>query len=70
MKLRFTDDYMSSIKLENCKMKILDIDGSDHLCLFAYEDIKKGSELRYDYGNEEAPWRHQVIINHILYCMF
>ncbi len=56
--------YCNDIDVEtkaNCRMKIVDSDGETHLCLFAITYISAGTELRYDYGVEDAPWR-QVII--------
>uniref|UniRef100_A0A8W8MQW7 SET domain-containing protein n=1 Tax=Magallana gigas TaxID=29159 RepID=A0A8W8MQW7_MAGGI len=31
--------------------------GKHVLCLFAAKDIDPGEEIRYDYGDENAPWR-------------
>ena len=46
----------------NCKMvKRTDNDGQPKLCLFATKYNKSGSELRYDYGVTNAPWRKQKV---------
>lgn len=37
----------------NCKMQAV----SGRLCLFATKNIDRGSELRYDYGVTNLPWR-------------
>ena len=37
----------------NCKAQILD----EHLLLFATVDIPSDTELRYDYGIPNLPWR-------------
>ncbi|XP_039865655.1 histone-lysine N-methyltransferase SETD5-like isoform X1 [Simochromis diagramma] len=39
------------------KMKILDINGKPHLCLFASRDISPGEEIDYNYGDSDWPWR-------------
>ncbi|XP_033739300.1 uncharacterized protein LOC117326688 [Pecten maximus] len=35
---------------------------NDHpyLCLYASRDIFTGEEIRYDYGVQNLPWRHNV----------
>ncbi|XP_057302831.1 N-lysine methyltransferase KMT5A-like [Hydractinia symbiolongicarpus] len=53
---RFVNDSENG----NCVMKKVVIDGVPHLALFASENLKKGVELRYDYGDSESLWwRHQ-----------
>ncbi|XP_036961816.1 uncharacterized protein LOC119023775 isoform X3 [Acanthopagrus latus] len=44
-------------KSPNCKMKKLTVQGKPHLCLFAIEDIQAESEITYDYGESQWPWR-------------
>ncbi|XP_030270806.1 uncharacterized protein LOC115580511 isoform X2 [Sparus aurata] len=44
-------------KSSNCKMKKLTVHGKPHLCLFAIEDIQAESEITYDYGESQWPWR-------------
>lgn len=44
-------------KSPNCKMKKLQVHSKPHLCLFAIEDIETGTEITYNYGNSEWPWR-------------
>ncbi|XP_038057544.1 uncharacterized protein LOC119729100 [Patiria miniata] len=43
----------------NCVMKKLVFESCDepHLCLFALFDLEVGSELRYNYGIDNLPWR-------------
>ncbi|XP_060590855.1 uncharacterized protein LOC132745869 isoform X2 [Ruditapes philippinarum] len=43
----------------NCKMKKVVVNGVPRLGLFALNEISKGTELRYDYGDKLAPWRKQ-----------
>ncbi len=40
-------------KAINCKVVV--VEGT--LCVFATKDIKSGTELRYDYGTTDLPWR-------------
>ncbi|XP_037398673.1 uncharacterized protein LOC108425310 [Pygocentrus nattereri] len=47
-------------KHPNCRMKMIEVDGRPHLCLFAIEDIKEGDEITYDYGGGDWPWRKKV----------
>jgi len=49
-------------KKPNCVMKLVEVDNSPHLCLFALQDLHAGSELRYNYGEGNFYWRKQVII--------
>ena len=41
-------------------MKLLEVDGSPHLCLFALTDLLPGTELRYNYGYGNYVWRNKV----------
>ncbi|KAL7858663.1 hypothetical protein AOLI_G00187650 [Acnodon oligacanthus] len=41
-------------------MKMTEVDGRPHLCLFAIEDIKQGDEITYDYGEDAWPWQKKV----------
>jgi SET domain-containing protein len=45
----------------NCKMKKVVVNGVPRLGLFALNEISKGTELRYDYGDKLAPWRKQQV---------
>ncbi|XP_022104267.1 uncharacterized protein LOC110986593 isoform X2 [Acanthaster planci] len=49
------------LKKSNSQMKVISVDGTPCLCLFAREDIAAGQELRYDYGDESVPWRQKNI---------
>ena len=46
----------------NVVTKVLEVDGQPRLCLIASKDIKKGSNLQYDYGDrrkvaiKQFPW--------------
>ncbi|KAJ8039228.1 hypothetical protein HOLleu_16877 [Holothuria leucospilota] len=44
----------------NCKMKVVVVDGQPKLCLFAIKPIEKDTELRFDYGVKDLPWRKYV----------
>ena len=48
-------------KRPNCKMKKLVFNNIPHLCLFALTDINRGDELRYNYGEDEYPWRKTLV---------
>ena len=41
----------------NCKMKLVSTKDTPTLCLFAIQDIQPNTELRYDYGVNDLPWR-------------
>ena len=41
-------------------MKLIEADGKPHLCLFALKEIMAGTEITYDYGGKEWPWRKEV----------
>jgi SET domain-containing protein len=61
---RMVNDAATSALGQNCKMKIVSHPGSTpNLCLFATRDIAKGTELRYDYGVNNLPWRKKVYIH-------
>lgn len=47
----------------NCKMVKVVVDNQPRLCLFAIQDISKDTELRYDYGVADGPWRKQKVRN-------
>ncbi|XP_067040063.1 N-lysine methyltransferase KMT5A-A-like isoform X1 [Acropora muricata] len=44
-------------KKANCKMKKMVVSGKVCLCIFATRDIAPNTELRYDYGLKDLPWR-------------
>jgi SET domain-containing protein len=44
-------------KFANCIAKSAFIAGRQRVMLFAAEDISCGTELRYDYGGDDLPWR-------------
>jgi SET domain-containing protein len=48
-------------KHANCIAKPMLIDGQPHVLLFAARDIAAESELRYDYGGGNLPWRKVII---------
>ncbi|XP_027137954.1 histone-lysine N-methyltransferase set-1-like [Larimichthys crocea] len=41
----------------NCKVKKLTIQGTPHLCLFAIKNIPAETEITYNYGDSQWPWR-------------
>uniref|UniRef100_A0AAX7UDZ5 SET domain-containing protein n=1 Tax=Astatotilapia calliptera TaxID=8154 RepID=A0AAX7UDZ5_ASTCA len=45
------------LSLTSAKMKILNINGKPHLCLFASRDISPGEEIDYNYGDSDWLWR-------------
>jgi hypothetical protein len=52
---RFVND--NPRKIANCIAKIHCIQNVPHILLFAAQDIPVGTELRYDYGGGDLPWR-------------
>ena len=38
-------------------MKLHELDNKPHLFIKTLKDIGSGSEIKYDYGQPEAPWR-------------
>ena len=45
----------------NSEMKIVYHEERPHLCLFAKCDMIAGTELRYDYGVPNLPWRKKEV---------
>ena len=43
--------------MNNCCIRIVVVDDKPRLCIFATKEIRKGQELRYDYGVPSLPWR-------------
>ncbi|XP_056094605.1 uncharacterized protein LOC130073177 [Rhinichthys klamathensis goyatoka] len=41
-------------------MKLIEAEGKPHLCLFALKEIAAGTEITYDYGGKEWPWRTEI----------
>lgn len=54
---RMVNDAEKGDPLQNSAIKIIEIEGDPHLCIFATRDINVGEELRYDYGEKDLPWR-------------
>ncbi|XDV12024.1 hypothetical protein PO909_000781 [Leuciscus waleckii] len=44
-------------KSPNCTMKKIIVNDTPHLCLFAVKKIEIGSEIEYNYGDSQWPWR-------------
>jgi len=44
-------------KLANCIAKAVFMSGKPRILIFAIKHIKKDTELRYDYGVKDLPWR-------------
>ena len=67
---RFVNDSVASAS--NCKMRVVVIDKTPHLALFATKTIYANEELRYDYGVTGLPWRNEVniIFIHSVLCVF
>ena len=55
---RYVND--SSNRHANCMLKALMFHGQPHLCLKATKSIKKGTEIRYNYGVSSLWWRKQT----------
>lgn len=49
--------YVNDDKKANATMKLKVFNNYPRLCLFALQDIHIGEEIRYDYGDENVPWR-------------
>lgn len=47
-------------KSPNCTMKKIIVNDTPHLCLFAVKKIEIGSEIEYNYGDSQWPWRKKV----------
>ena len=52
---KFINDSPSS--KANCKIVVVHLAGTPHLCIFAKRDINMYEELRYDYGCAQLEWR-------------
>ena len=53
--MRYVND--SPRKFANCEMKIIEQGGRPYLCLRSLgKGIKKGTELRYNYGDASSLW--------------
>ena len=57
------DDHQSP----NGGTRIILVGGKPHLCLFAIDNIASGSEIRYNYGDCNWPWRALVSKCTLLY---
>ncbi|XP_033114799.1 uncharacterized protein LOC117115204 isoform X2 [Anneissia japonica] len=55
---RFANDAVGP--LQNSYVKKILINGLPYLCLYAKKQISVGEEIRYDYGNQFAPWRTAI----------
>jgi len=70
---RFVNDQDCKNK-PNCKIRMVIVDGIPRLGIFTLKDIGKGTELRYDYGCRDVPWRKfKVFIKLLLWptvCLF
>lgn len=56
-------------KLANCIVKSAFLCGKARVLIFAGEQIKKGVELRYDYGVKDLPWRKVILTSLLLDCV-
>ena len=54
---RMINDAPNGDTLQNCSMKIVEVESCPRLCIFATRDIEVNEELRYDYGVPTLPWR-------------
>ena len=44
----------------NAISKVVMVDNTPRICLFAKKNLTRGEELRYDYGVPNLPWRRKV----------
>ncbi|CAL8257373.1 unnamed protein product [Arctogadus glacialis] len=44
----------------NSRIKLIETSGTPNLCLFATKDIQPGTEITYNYGGKDLPWRKEV----------
>lgn len=58
--------FVNDEKHGNAVMKLKIFNNYPRLCLFAAKNIDPGEEIRYDYGDEYAPWRKVLFHFHIL----
>ena len=58
---RFVNDEKTGSKLNNSIIKLKIFNNYPRLCLFATRDISVGEEIRYDYGDGNAPWRKSKV---------
>lgn len=58
--------FVNDEKHGNAVMKLKIFNNYPRLCLFAAKNIDPGEEIRYDYGDENAPWRKVLFHFHIL----
>lgn len=49
--------FVNDEKRGNAVMKLKIFNIYPRVCLFAAKDIDPDEEIRYDYGDENAPWR-------------
>lgn len=54
-------------RLANCVAKVAFLHGQPRVLLFAAHDIMADTELRYDYGLKDLPWRQVVTSRYINY---
>lgn len=45
----------------NSRMRLVEVDGRSHICLFATRPISIGEEISYNYGGKDWPWRKVCI---------
>ena len=57
------------MQMNNAVMNLLVFKNLPKLCLFSSRDISEGEEIRYNYGEENLPWR-EVIYNFLFYKVF
>lgn len=55
--------FVNDEKHGNAVMKLKIFNNYPRLCLFAAKNIDPGEEIRYDYGDENAPWRKKYRVN-------
>lgn len=53
--------YVNDSTEGNSTMKLKIFNYYPRLCLYATRDIDAGEEVRYDYGDDQAPWRKVIL---------
>lgn len=66
--MKYVND--SPKQFANCVAKPIWLCGKPHVILFASVEIKAGTELRYDYGGLQMPWRQVFIYLFIYFYLF
>lgn len=66
---RYVNDAPPRSRACNCYVKAAFVNGEPHVLIFAKRMIKAGSEIRYDYGGKDLPWR-KVLFSYLVCLMY